>query len=76
MYKLLRPLLERNVANEFEKILNEIKPDVVHSFVLYISCTPILTYNEKVQVIYLGFIRHGEVIFIYYKEYPKICERY
>ena len=46
-YKLLRLIIEENPTKAFEKYLNEIKPDVVHSFVLQISCLPILNVMEK-----------------------------
>lgn len=38
---------ERNPAAVFEKKLKEIKPDLVHSFALYVSCTPIISVMEK-----------------------------
>ena len=40
-------LLENDVQIEFEKILNKVKPDVVHSFVIYISCVPIFEVMQK-----------------------------
>jgi glycosyltransferase involved in cell wall biosynthesis len=42
IYKFLKPLIENNVEKAFEKTIIDLKPDLVHSFVLYISCTPIL----------------------------------
>jgi glycosyltransferase involved in cell wall biosynthesis len=42
LYKKLSFFIEQDTAKKFEAILQEIKPDVVHSFVLYISCAPIL----------------------------------
>lgn len=47
LYKKLGFLIENNTAKKFETILQEIKPDLVHSFVLYISCTPILRVMKK-----------------------------
>ncbi|TYB80164.1 glycosyltransferase family 4 protein [Bizionia saleffrena] len=44
--KLYRTL-ENDTAKAFERVLLEVKPDVVHSFVLYISCTPILRVMQK-----------------------------
>ena len=55
LYKKLSFLFEYNTGEMFEKVLEEIKPDVVHSFVLYISCTPILSVMQK----------HKEVPWIY-----------
>lgn len=40
-------IIENNTAKAFEKVLLEVKPDVVHSFVLYISCAPILEVMQK-----------------------------
>jgi glycosyltransferase involved in cell wall biosynthesis len=47
LYEKFKFLIENNTAKAFEKALLEIKPDVVHSFVLYISCTPILKVMQK-----------------------------
>lgn len=49
LYKKLSFLFEYNTGEMFEKVLEEIKPDVVHSMVLYISCTPILKVMKKKQ---------------------------
>jgi len=43
----LHKALENDTAKAFEKVLLEVQPDVVHSFVLYISCTPILDVMRK-----------------------------
>ncbi|MFB3389167.1 glycosyltransferase [Flavobacterium sp. LAR06] len=45
-YKIQK-INERETAKVFEEYLNEIKPDVVHSFALYLSCTPIISIMEK-----------------------------
>ena len=47
IYKFVKPLIENSVEKAFEKTLLEVKPDLVHSFVLYISCTPILQVMMK-----------------------------
>jgi glycosyltransferase involved in cell wall biosynthesis len=47
LYKKLSFFIEHDTAKKFEAILQEIKPDVVHSFVLYISCAPILSVMQK-----------------------------
>lgn len=38
---------ERNVTHAFKKVLERIQPDVVHSFALYVSCTPILQVMQQ-----------------------------
>lgn len=43
----LHKLLENDVEKEFERILKLIKPDVVHSFVLYKCCVPILSVMKQ-----------------------------
>lgn len=40
-------LIEQDTAKNFEKVLAQVKPDVVHSFVLQISCLPILQVMKK-----------------------------
>ncbi|MGG7033604.1 MAG: glycosyltransferase family 4 protein [Flavobacterium sp.] len=47
IYRWLQSINERDTAKVFEEYLNEIKPDVVHSFALYVSCTPIIAVMEK-----------------------------
>lgn len=47
LYKKLSFLFEYNTEKVFEKVLQDVKPDLVHSFVLYISCTPILKVMQK-----------------------------
>lgn len=70
LYKLLRSVIEENPSKAFEKYLNEIEPDVVHSFVLYISCSPIFSVmlkNNNLPWIYSSW---GSDLF-YFKEIPK-----
>ncbi|WKL45967.1 glycosyltransferase family 4 protein [Flavobacterium pectinovorum] len=47
VYQFLQYFNEYKTASVFEQYLNEIKPDVVHSFALYLSCTPIISVMEK-----------------------------
>ncbi|NNC50935.1 MAG: glycosyltransferase [Flaviramulus sp.] len=47
LYEKLGFIFTNNTEKAFEKSILEIKPDVVHSFVLYISCVPILTVMQK-----------------------------
>jgi glycosyltransferase involved in cell wall biosynthesis len=46
-YQFIQQFNEKDVAVEFEKYLKEVKPDFVHSFALYVSCTPIISIMEK-----------------------------
>lgn len=45
--KILNKLNERKLEEVFEDKLREIQPDVVHSFVMFISCYPILKVMKK-----------------------------
>ena len=42
LYRFIQSFNENKIEVEFEKYLQQIQPDVVHSFALYLSCTPIL----------------------------------
>ena len=73
LYKWLKLLIERNTAKEFEKVLNEFKPDVVHSFVLYVSCTPIYPVMKKHKNIPWIYSSWGSDLF-YFKNKPKFLK--
>jgi len=47
LYKFIQQFNEKDTAKTFENYLNEIQPDVVHSFALYLSCSPIIEVMEK-----------------------------
>lgn len=47
LYQSLQQFNEKETAVEFENYLKEVRPDVVHSFALYVSCAPIVTVMEK-----------------------------
>ncbi|MEL1240152.1 glycosyltransferase [Flavobacterium flavipallidum] len=47
LYSFIQQFNERNTARVFEQKILEIQPDIVHSFALYISCTPILQVMNK-----------------------------
>jgi len=54
--KKIRPLgifLERDVESAFAKAIQEIQPDIVHSFALYVACTPILEVMKRNQIKFL-----------------------
>lgn len=69
----LKSLIENNVAEAFEKYLLEVQPDVVHSFVLYMSCAPILKVMKKYPHIKWIYSAWGNDLFFYqhYPEYKK-----
>ncbi|TXE05844.1 glycosyltransferase family 4 protein [Gelidibacter salicanalis] len=64
-YNLIKPLNERHVDKVFEAYLKEINPDVVQSFVLYLSCTPILSIMCKYKNIAWIYSAWGNDLFYY-----------
>jgi glycosyltransferase involved in cell wall biosynthesis len=47
VYKFIQKINDCKTDLIFEKVLNEVKPDVVHSFALYVACTPIIEVMER-----------------------------
>lgn len=47
LYTFIQQFNEKDTAKTFENYLNAIQPDVVHSFALYLSCSPIIEVMEK-----------------------------
>lgn len=70
LYKLISPLIENDTAKAFENALETIKPDVVHSFVLYISCAPILKIMERHKTLPWIYSSWGSDLY-YFKNKPK-----
>lgn len=64
----LKGFFERNTATIFQKKLQEIKPDIVHSFALYVSCTPILKVMKKSNIPWV-YSSWGSDLF-YFKDIP------
>ena len=65
IYSTLNFLFENNTAKTFEKVLLDVQPDVVHSFVLYISCTPIISVMKKYQNISWIYSSWGSDLFYF-----------
>lgn len=63
-------LLENDVAAAFESMLQKVKPDVVHSFVLYRSCEPILPVMKKYPKIRWIYSAWGNDLY-YYRNVPR-----
>ncbi len=68
-YAWIQKINERDTAAVFEAYLNEIKPDVVHSFALYVSCTPIITVMEKYPNQKWVYSSWGSDLFYFQNEY-------
>jgi 5'(3')-deoxyribonucleotidase len=47
IYSKVQGLLETTVPQKFESILEEVKPDIVHSFCMQVSCYPIVDIMNK-----------------------------
>jgi len=60
---LIKKINERNIASAFETYLKEIQPDVVHSFVLFLSCTPIYKVMKQYSAIKWIFSAWGNDLY-------------
>jgi glycosyltransferase involved in cell wall biosynthesis len=67
LFSFLSSQLDVPVEKAFEKALLDIQPDVVHSFALYMSCTPIISVmlQNKIPWIYSSW---GSDLFYFRKE--------
>ncbi|MEP0263912.1 glycosyltransferase [Dokdonia sp.] len=61
----LKKFIERDVAKSFENYVVEIQPDIVHSFVLYMSCVPILNVMKKYTHIKWLYSAWGNDLYFY-----------
>ncbi len=81
IYKFLKPLLEKKASVEIEKLILQIKPDVIHSFALQISCLPIFRVIEKYDHLKWIYSSWGSDVYIYEqlkvskKKFRKVLER-
>lgn len=72
MYRWLQSINERSTTKVFEAYFNEIKPDVVHSFAMQISCLPILRVMQKYKTVKWIYSSWGSDMF--YSNKMKIDE--
>jgi glycosyltransferase involved in cell wall biosynthesis len=70
----LKKINERSIEKEFEKFLIEVQPDVVHSFVLYMSCYPILNVMKRNSSIKWIYSAWGNDLFFYRNETLRLHE--
>jgi glycosyltransferase involved in cell wall biosynthesis len=68
LYKFIQQFNEKDTAKTFENYLNEIQPDVVHSFALYLSCSPIIEVMEKNPTQKWIYSSWGSDLFYFQKE--------
>ena len=73
----LKRILEKDVAKAFESYVEEVQPDLVHSFVLYMSCAPILEVMKKRKEIKWLYSAWGNDLYFYqnYPAYKKDIDR-
>lgn len=57
--------VDNDLEQTFEEVLLEVKPDVVHSFALYVSCSPILQVMNKYSEIKWIYSSWGSDLFYY-----------
>jgi glycosyltransferase involved in cell wall biosynthesis len=65
---LINSINERKLTRQFEKELRRIKPDVVHSFVMYIATAPVLQVMKKHPNIQWLYSAWGSDMYYYSKE--------
>jgi glycosyltransferase involved in cell wall biosynthesis len=69
LFSFLSSQLDVPVEKAFEKALLDIQPDVVHSFALYISCTPIYGVMKKYNEVNWLYSSWGSDLF-YFRNKP------
>lgn len=75
LYNLINSFNQRNLADVFEEKLNEIKPDVVHSFVMQSACFPILKIMQKNAEIPWVYSAWGNDLFFHQTKFSEIEAR-
>lgn len=65
LFAFLSSQLDIPVTAAFEKSLEEIQPDVVHSFALYVSCAPILSVMNKFKHLKWVYSSWGSDLFYF-----------
>tara|TARA_R110002096_G_scaffold427188_1_gene637708 strand:+ start:286 stop:1440 length:1155 start_codon:yes stop_codon:yes gene_type:complete len=68
LYRKIQLLNDRKTSKVFEKLIKDIKPDVVQSFVMYMSCVPILDVMQKYSNIKWIYSAWGNDLFYYQNE--------
>lgn len=65
LYRFIQKFNENNIAEVFEEKLRETQPDAVHSFALYVSCTPILEVMKRHTYVKWIYSSWGSDLFYY-----------
>jgi glycosyltransferase involved in cell wall biosynthesis len=67
LFKMVQPFIENTVAQQLEKIILEIKPDIIHSFEMQSCSYPILETMKKYKNINWIYSCWGSDLFYYQK---------
>jgi glycosyltransferase involved in cell wall biosynthesis len=70
LYNTVNRFNKHNTQTVFEKYLNKVQPDVVHSFALYVSCTPIYDVMMKHKNVKWIYSSWGSDLF-YFQNIPE-----
>lgn len=68
LYQKIQRFNDRKTAIVFEILIKEIEPDVVQSFVMYMSCVPILSVMQKYANVKWIYSAWGNDLFYYQNE--------
>lgn len=68
LYRKIQLFNDRKISKVFENLIKELKPDVVQSFVMYMSCVPILSVMQKYPNIKWIYSAWGNDLFYYQNE--------
>jgi glycosyltransferase involved in cell wall biosynthesis len=74
LYNLISRINQRELAQIFESKLLEIKPDLVHSFVMYSACVPIYKVMQKYSNIKWMFSAWGNDLFFYQNDRQRLLD--
>lgn len=72
IYKIIQPFLETSITKAFDSIVNEIKPDIVHSFEMHNCTYPVLDIMKKKPNIRWIYSCWGSDLFFFQKFESKL----
>ncbi|GLB50841.1 glycosyltransferase [Neptunitalea lumnitzerae] len=81
IYNTIQKVNDRSTEKVFEETLKKIQPDMVHSFALYVSCTPIISVMKKYNNISWIYSSWGSDLFyfqndeLYLKDIKRVLPR-
>src|SRR5690606_13983551 len=74
LYGFIEKINSNETSMVFENYFNKVKPDVVHSFVMYMSCYPILNVMKKNPSVKWIYSAWGNDLFYYQKDSVRLKE--